>query len=94
MSLQITLLKSSTLFREVNNAAVPDVNFLDESRVGWLVSHSFFSRVATLGSHLAGVLIAVSETAGAEGKTVCKFMKYAARAERKESVHGLHGKGG
>lgn len=177
MSLEITLLENPTLFREVNNAAVPDVNFLDEARAEWLVSHSFFPRLATLDGKVAGVIIVLSETAGfdsdyyrwyverytnfayidrvvvsawarglgvatelyrhveqmaeakglaitaevysgppnvpslnfhrklgyqevgtqfceGEGKAACKFMKYGERAERKESVHGLHGKGG
>jgi len=64
MSLEITPLENPTLFMEINNAAVPDVNFLDEARAGWLVSHSFFPRLATLDGQVAGVLIALSETAG------------------------------
>jgi len=63
MSLEITLLENPALFMEVNNAAVPDVNFLDEARAEWLVRHSFFPRLATLDGHTAGVLIALSETA-------------------------------
>lgn len=64
MNLEITPLENPALFMEVNNAAVPDVNFLDEARAEWLVSHSFFPRLATVDGKVAGVLIALSETAG------------------------------
>ena len=63
-SLEITSLNDPRILIEINNAAVPDVNLLDEARAEWLVSHSFFSRVATLDGCVAGVLIALSETAG------------------------------
>jgi len=64
IDLEITLLENPSLFREINNSSVPDVNFLDETRAEWLVSHSFFPRQATLDGRVAGVLIALSETAG------------------------------
>jgi predicted GNAT superfamily acetyltransferase len=61
---EITPLTNSQILIEVNNSSVPDVNFLDEARAGWLVSHSLFSRLAMLDGRVAGVLIALSETAG------------------------------
>lgn len=64
MSLEINLLDNPAIFREINNSAVPNISFLDEARAEWLVSHSFFPRLAMLDGKVAGVIIVLSETAG------------------------------
>lgn len=50
----------------INNAAIPEVNLLDESKACWLMEQAALARMATLNGQAAGVIIVLSDTAGFE----------------------------
>src|SRR5262245_50899334 len=56
-------LRDHAILRTLNNAAVPDVNALDNCKAAWLTTHAELARVAAIDGQPAGVIIVLSETA-------------------------------
>src|SRR5262245_30066656 len=63
MMIQIDDLRDAAILQELNNAAVPDVNHLDDRKAAWLVSHAVLARVAAIEGAPAGVIIVLSDAA-------------------------------
>lgn len=66
MKLAINPLHNPNTLLTLNNAAIPEVNFLDEAKARWLVEQALLARLATLNGQVAGVIIVLSDTAGLE----------------------------
>lgn len=66
MKLEITTLHNPKTLLTINNAAIPEVNLLDEAKARWLVEQAALARMATLSGQAAGVIIVLSDTAGFE----------------------------
>jgi uncharacterized protein len=64
MTLTITRLTDPSLLLELNNAAVPDINPLDDDRARWLTSRVVTPGLALLDGKPAGVIIVLSEQSG------------------------------
>ena len=63
MDLQTDELRSPDTLRDLNNAAIPDVNRIDHRKADWLIAHSSLARVATLDGQAAGVIIVLHDYA-------------------------------
>ena len=68
MTLQIGNLDAPDLLVRLNNAAVPDVNQLDEKKADWLVTHARWARVASLDGNAAGAIIVLDDRAAFESE--------------------------
>ncbi len=54
-------LRDPVILHELNNAAVPDVNRIDQPKADWLLTHSMLARMAILDGHVAGVIVVLGE---------------------------------
>jgi hypothetical protein len=66
MKLEITPLHNPETLLTINNAAVPEVNLLNEAKARWLVEQAALARMTILNGQAAGVIIVLSDTAGFE----------------------------
>lgn len=64
MRVRIENLIDPEILLEINNAAVPDVNRLEPAGARWLLAHAAVAKLAVVDGRPAGVLVALSESAG------------------------------
>jgi predicted GNAT superfamily acetyltransferase len=59
-------LRDPGILRELNNAAAPDVNQIDERKADWLLTHSALARMAIVDGHAAGVIVVLGDASNLE----------------------------
>ena len=66
MNSRIDDLRDPVVLRELNNAAVPDVNRIDERKADWLLTHSALARMAIVDGHAAAVIVVLGDASNLE----------------------------